>query len=92
MKRGFLERMERYALVGEPGWLRTTLNTLAPLFKAEIRHFGEDEEGGGLGLDRGAPRLRADPGRLISRTERPPRRGCAQHRRCSGWVNSQVKR
>ena len=44
MKRGFLERMERYALVGGPGWLRTTLNALAPLFKAEIRHFGEDEE------------------------------------------------
>ena len=44
MKRRFLERMERYALVGGPGWMRALLNTLAPLFKAEIRHFEEEEE------------------------------------------------
>jgi len=44
MKRRFLERMERYALVGGPDWMRTMLKILAPLFKAEIRHFEEDEE------------------------------------------------
>lgn len=44
MKRTFLERMERYAVVGGPAWLRTTLNTLAPLFKVEIRHFDAREE------------------------------------------------
>jgi hypothetical protein len=45
MKRSFLEKLERYALVGGPSWLRATLNTLAPLFTAEIRHFElEDEE------------------------------------------------
>lgn len=44
MKRSFLERMERYAVVGGPAWLRTTLNSLAPLFKVEIRHFEAEEE------------------------------------------------
>ena len=44
MKRRFLERMERYAVVGGPDWMRAVLNTLAPLFKAEIRHFAEGEE------------------------------------------------
>jgi len=44
MKREALERLERYAVVGGPGWLQTVLNTLAPLFKAEIRHFAADEE------------------------------------------------
>lgn len=45
MKREALERLERYAVVGGPGWLQTMLGTLAPLFKAEIRHFdAEDEE------------------------------------------------
>ncbi len=45
MKRGFLEKLERYAVVGGPAWMRATLNTLAPLFKAEIRHFElADEE------------------------------------------------
>ena len=44
MKRGFLEKLERYAVVGGPGWMRATLNTLAPLFKAEIRHFELDAE------------------------------------------------
>ncbi|WP_114951324.1 STAS/SEC14 domain-containing protein [Sphingosinicella terrae] len=44
MKRTFLERMERYAIIGGPAWLRTTLNALAPLFKVEIRHFDTQEE------------------------------------------------
>lgn len=44
MRRSFLEKLERYAVVGGPAWLRATLNTLAPLFKAEIRHFELEEE------------------------------------------------
>jgi hypothetical protein len=44
MKRSFLEKLERYAVVGGPAWLRATLNTLAPLFKAEIRHFELEDE------------------------------------------------
>jgi hypothetical protein len=44
MKRDFLERMERYAVVGGPAWLTSTLNSLAPLFKVELRHFEADEE------------------------------------------------
>ncbi len=44
MKRGFLEKLDRYAVVGGPAWMRATLNTLAPLFKAEIRHFELDDE------------------------------------------------
>ena len=44
MKRSFLERMDRYAIVGGPAWLRTTLNSLAPLFKVEIRHFELEQE------------------------------------------------
>lgn len=45
MKRGFLEKLDRYAVVGGPPWLRSTLNALAPLFRIEIRHFeAEDEE------------------------------------------------
>jgi hypothetical protein len=44
MKRGFLEKLDRYAVVGGPAWLRSTLNSLAPLFRAEIRHFEPDEE------------------------------------------------
>ncbi len=44
MKRGSLEKLDRYAVVGGPAWMRATLNTLAPLFKAEIRHFEPGEE------------------------------------------------
>lgn len=44
MKRNFLEKLDRYAVVGGPSWLRATLNSLAPLFRAEIRHFEPDEE------------------------------------------------
>lgn len=44
MKRDFLARMERYAVVGGPAWMRSTLNSLAPLFRVEIRHFEADEE------------------------------------------------
>jgi hypothetical protein len=44
MKRSFLERMERYAIVGGPSWLKATLNSLGPLFRVEIRHFAAEEE------------------------------------------------
>ena len=44
MKRGFLEKLDRYAVVGGPAWLRATLNSLAPLFRAEVRHFELDDE------------------------------------------------
>lgn len=44
MKRGFLEKLDRYAVIGGPAWLRSTLNSLAPLFRAEVRHFEPDEE------------------------------------------------
>ncbi|MFN3389425.1 MAG: STAS/SEC14 domain-containing protein [Allosphingosinicella sp.] len=44
MKRGMLERLERYAIVGGPGWLRASVGFLDPLMKAEIRHFEGDEE------------------------------------------------
>lgn len=44
LKREALARLERYAVVGGPPWLRTLLTTLSPLFKAEIRHFEPDDE------------------------------------------------
>ncbi|MDQ8755140.1 STAS/SEC14 domain-containing protein [Sphingosinicella sp. LHD-64] len=44
LKREALQRLERYAVVGGPPWIRTMLNTLSPLFKAEIRHFEPEEE------------------------------------------------
>lgn len=36
--------VERYALVGGPGWLRGWINFAAPLVKVEVRHFQPDEE------------------------------------------------
>lgn len=44
MKRGMLERLERYAVVGGPAWLRTSVGLLDPLLKVDIRHFEADEE------------------------------------------------
>lgn len=44
MKRGFLDRLDRYAVVGGPAWLKAMTTTLAPLFRAELRWFDEDEE------------------------------------------------
>jgi hypothetical protein len=44
MKRGFVSRLERYAIVGGPAWVRTTANMMQPLLKVEIRHFKADEE------------------------------------------------
>lgn len=44
MKRGALERVERYAIVGGPDWLASWIKVLDPLFKTEIRHFKAEEE------------------------------------------------
>ncbi|WP_129792498.1 STAS/SEC14 domain-containing protein [Sphingosinicella sp. CPCC 101087] len=44
MKRSFLEHLDRYAIVGGPVWIRTTLYALAPLLRVEIRHFEAEDE------------------------------------------------
>ena len=44
MKLKALTRVERYALVGGPAWLRAWVAALDPIVKAELRHFGADEE------------------------------------------------
>lgn len=44
LKRDALARLERYAIVGGPGWLRLWVQLLDPLFKAELRHFPAEEE------------------------------------------------
>jgi hypothetical protein len=41
MKRGMLDRLERYALVGGPDWLASWVRAL---FRVEIRHFPADQE------------------------------------------------
>lgn len=45
MKRGFLSRLERYAVVGGPAWIRTMVGMMQPLTNVDIRHFDADEEG-----------------------------------------------
>jgi hypothetical protein len=45
MKRGFLSRLERYAVVGGPTWIRTMVGMMQPLTHVDIRHFEADEEG-----------------------------------------------
>lgn len=44
MKRGMLDRLERYAVVGGPDWFAKLLRVLDPLFRVEIRHFEAGEE------------------------------------------------
>lgn len=44
LKRDALARLERYALVGGPGWLRSWAQLLDPMLKAELRHFPAEEE------------------------------------------------
>jgi hypothetical protein len=44
MKRGMLDRLERYALVGGPDWLASWVRALDPVFRVEIRHFPADQE------------------------------------------------
>jgi hypothetical protein len=44
MKWNLLDRVERYAMVGGPSWLKASTNTLDRMFKGELRHFRADEE------------------------------------------------
>ena len=44
MKMRALERVERYALVGGPAWLRGWVTLVGPLVKMEVRHFAPEEE------------------------------------------------
>ncbi len=44
MKRGFLGRLDRYAIVGGPAWVKGMTSMLGPLFKAEIRWFEPGQE------------------------------------------------
>jgi hypothetical protein len=44
MKKGFLGRLDRYAVVGGPAWLKAMVGTMNPLFKAELRWFEPDAE------------------------------------------------
>ena len=44
MKLKALTSVERYAVVGGPAWLRAWVAALAPVVKAEVRHFEADEE------------------------------------------------
>jgi hypothetical protein len=45
MKRGFLSRLERYAVVGGPAWIRAMVGMMQPLTNVDIRHFEAGEEG-----------------------------------------------
>jgi hypothetical protein len=44
MKRGMLDRLERYAIVGGPAWLASWVKALDPLFRIDIRHFELKDE------------------------------------------------
>ena len=44
MKMHALQRVERYALVGGPTWLRAWVTMIDPLFRIEVRHFPADQE------------------------------------------------
>ena len=44
MKLHALHKVERYALVGGPVWLRAWVGLVAPLVKMEMRHFAPEEE------------------------------------------------
>lgn len=44
MKLAMLDRVERYAVVGGPGWLRVWVAALAPVLKVDLRHFEADQE------------------------------------------------
>ena len=44
MKYNLLGRLDRYAIVGGPAWLRTWVTALDKLTKADIRHFKASEE------------------------------------------------
>jgi hypothetical protein len=38
------KQVERYALVGGPGWMQTVASWSAPLDRTETRHFDRDQE------------------------------------------------
>jgi hypothetical protein len=44
MKYDILGRLERYAIVGGPAWLRAWVTALDKLTKGHIRHFKASEE------------------------------------------------
>lgn len=44
MKLRALHKVERYALVGGPGWLASWVALIDPLVKMEVRHFAPEEE------------------------------------------------
>ena len=44
MKLEAIRKVERYAVVGGPGWLARMIGTLNPLFKTELRHFALEDE------------------------------------------------
>lgn len=44
LKRDTLGRLERYAVVGGPDWLRRSVKLMAPLVAFEIRHFEPSQE------------------------------------------------
>lgn len=43
-----LDKLDRYAVVGGPGWLRQMASTFGPLVKPEVRSFDADEEDAAL--------------------------------------------
>ena len=44
LKRDTLERLERYAVVGGPEWLRKAVKAMAPVLSFEIRYFEPSQE------------------------------------------------
>jgi hypothetical protein len=44
MKLRALRKVERYAVVGGPAWLRAWIGLIAPLVKMEVRHFEAENE------------------------------------------------
>ena len=44
LKRDTLERLERYAVVGGPDWLRKAVKAIAPVLSFEIRYFEPSQE------------------------------------------------
>lgn len=44
MKRNMIRTLDRYAIVGAPGWMVSMIQALDPLFRVEIRCFDSDGE------------------------------------------------
>lgn len=45
MKLSALRKVERYAVVGGPGWFHNYIGLIGPLLRFDIRHFEADDEG-----------------------------------------------